>query len=407
MLPGLNINFTNGNIGNVVSTEDGVLGLVASAVSVGSTFELNKAYEVKSMQDVANLGITADVNNYHMYKALEEFYAEAGSGTKLWLMGAAKTTTVTSWFTQDVATGKAPVEVMLDKAKGEISGVFTAYDPTDAITIENGMDADVPLAISAAQKLAEDYTQKNYAPFYVLLEAYGYTGVSTDLPNLLEGTSDRVAVFVGDTLERTGDVAHMGAATQVLAGRLAKVQVQENPGRVKRGALENLTAYVVDEPVEDVDVEALHDKGYITFRTHARKAGYYITDDRLATDPEEDYNGIARRRVIDKAYRLAHNIASEEILEDFTLTNQGAIDPFYAANVEGNIESEIATNMTANGELSASPTDKDDLGVSASFDTEANVSTTNKINLTLSVRPKGYARFFEIALGYSVTLNNN
>lgn len=405
MLPGLKINFTNGNIGNVVSTEDGVLGLVASAVAVADTFALNKAYEVKNMQDVAALGITPDVNNYHFYKALEEFYNEAGSGTKLWLMGVAKTTTVSSWFTVDVATGKAPVEIMLDKANGEISGVWTAYDPSDAVTVENGMDANVPLAISAAQKLAEDYAAKNYAPFYVILEAYDFTGVITDLPDLLLRNDNRVAVFIGDTKMRTGEVAHKGAASQVLAGRLAKIRVQENPGRVKRGPLDSLTAYIVDTAVEDVDVEALHDKGYVTFRTHARKAGYYITDDRLATDPEEDYNGIARRRVIDKAYRLAHNIASEEILEDFTLTNQGTIDPFYAANVEGNIEREIATNMTANGELSASPTDKDDLGVSATFDTEANVSTSNKINLTLSVRPKGYARFFEIALGYSVTLN--
>ncbi|WP_336069987.1 DUF2586 family protein [Mesoflavibacter sp. CH_XMU1404-2] len=405
MLPGLNIKFTNGNIGNVVSTEDGVLGLIASAVAVADTFELDKAYEVKSMQDVAALGITPDVNNYHLYKALEEFYAEAGSGTKLWLMGVAKTTTVTSWFTVNVGTGKAPVHTMLDKAKGEISGVFTCYDPSEAITVENGMDADVPLAIAAAQKLAEDYTKDNYAPFYVILEAYGYTGVASDLPALTERTDNRVAVFVGETKERTGDVSHNGAASQVLAGRLSTLQVQENAGKVKRGSLETLTAFIVDDAVEDVDVEALHDKGYITFRTHARKAGYYFTDDPLATDPEEDYNGIARRRVIDKAYRLAHNVASEEILEDFTLTNQGAIDPFYAASVEGNIEREIATKMTANGELSASPTDKDDLGVKAKFDAEANVSTTNKINLTLQVRPKGYARFFEIALGYGVTLN--
>lgn len=407
MLPGINISFTNGNIGNVVSTDDGVFGLLSSAVVVGTSFLLNTPYVIKGMGDVANLGILPDVNNYDLHKTLEEFYAEAEEGTTLWIIGFDKSTKVSDWFTP--VAGVAPVEVLLDKANGEISGLFTTFSPdgTYTLTIEDGIDEDVPVAKAAAQSLLENYTQKKYAPAFVILEAYGFNGVHTDLGSQLVGDNNRVAVFLGETKQRTDTVIHNGCATQVLAGRLAKVRVQENPGRVKRGALETLTAYILDTPVEEYDVEALHDKGYICFRTHVRKSGYYITDDSLATDPSEDYNGIARRRVIDKAFRLAHNIVSDEILEDFTLTNQGKIDPFYAASVEGNIQREIAQQMTANGELSSNPTDKDDLGVEARFNRDLNVSSTNKLELNLKVKPKGYARFFNIALGYDVTLNSN
>lgn len=410
MLPGLDIKFDNGNLDKVVSTADGVLGLLASAVAVVDTFELDKPYEIKGMQDVAALGIMPDVNNYKLHKTLREYYEQAGDGTKLWLIGFAKTTKVSDWFTADVVTGVAPVEAVLNKANGEISGVFTSFSPDGSYvsTVTNGLDEDVALAKQKAQLFAKNYTNKKYSPFFVILEGYNYSGVDADLPNLLEEANNRVAVFIGETEKRTATVASLGAATHILAGRLAQTQVHENAGKVKNGALENLKAYIVDTPVEECDVEALHDKGYITFRTHVRKSGYYITDDALATDPEiDDYSNISLRRVIDKAYKLAYNVGVEEILNDFDVNNDGTISPFYAKTVEGAIEQEIAVQMTAKGELSANPADKDDLGVIAKFNTTKNVVQTNRVEMQLRVRPKGYVRFFDIALGFDVTLNNN
>lgn len=408
MLPGIDIKFDNGNIGTVVATADGVFGLLASAVAVAGKFALGTPYTVKGMADVAALGILPDVDNYRLYKALKEFFEEAGEGTKLWLMGFAKTTKVSDWFTADVVTGVAPVETMLDASNGEITALFTAFSPTGAyvLTIETAMDADVILAKQKAQLLAVNYTAANFAPIFVMLEAYGFTGVANDLPDLLLEANNRVAVFVGDTETRTGVTASIGSAVAVLAGRLAKSQVHENAGKVKAGALATLTAFILDTPVESYDVAALHDKGFVTFRTHVRKAGYYISDDPLATAMIDDYHYISRRRVIDKAFRLAHNIASNEILADFDLNNDGTISPFFAKTVEGNIEREISQQMTAKGELSASSTDKDDLGVKATFNTTMDVSTTNRIELSLKVRPRGYARWFDILLGYDVTLNN-
>jgi hypothetical protein len=408
MLPGITLKFQNGNLGTVVPTEDGVFGLLASAVAVVDKFALNTAYTVKTMADVAALGILPDVDNYRLYHDLKEFYEEAGEGTELWLMGFDKADVPSDWFTPDVGTGKAPVEALLDEANGRISLLFTSFSPLGAYvpTIVNGMDDDVPLARQAAQVLCENYTNNYYTPLIVLLEAYAFNGNAIDLPDLLLGTDNRVGIFIGATGKRTDDVPVVGTANHILAARLASISVHENAGMVKRGALETLTAYIVDTPVENYDVEALHDKGYVTFRTHVRKAGYFISDDPLATGIDDDYHYISRRRVIDKVFRLAHNIASDEILADFDLNNDGTISPFFSKTVEGNIEREIYTQMTLNGELSADSTNKDDLGVEAKFDTTVDVSTTNRIHLGLKVRPKGTARWFDISLGYDVNLNN-
>lgn len=409
MLPNISIKFDNGNLDTIVSTADGVFGLLASSVAVAGTFELDTPYVVKSMADVANLGILPDVNNYKLYNALREFYEESGEGRKLWLMGFDKATKVSDWFTLDPTTGKAPVEKLLDKANGEIKALFTKFSPLGTYnpTIENAIDADVFLAKQKAQLLAKNYTAKKFSPFYVILEGYAFTGVHVDLATLLEGSDNRIGIFIGDTEKRTADVPSFGASNHILGGRRAKIQVHESSGKVKSGALVTLNAYILDEQVEDYDVESIHDKGYITFRTHVRKTGYYISDDPLATNPtNDDYSQIPLREVIDKAFRLAHNIASNEILTDFDLNNDGTISPFFAKTVEGNIEREIAQQMTANGELSADAANKDDLGVAARFNTTQNVSTTNRIELTLKVRPKGYARWFDILLGYDITLNN-
>lgn len=406
MLPGADIQFSNGNIGSVVASADGLFGLLASAVAVANKFDLETAYLLKGMADVAELGILPDLDNHKLYTTLKEFYEEAGEGTELYLYAFAKDTKVSDWFTADAGTGKVPAETLLNVANGAINGLATCYDPEEAVTIAGGMDEDVVLAKQKAQLFAVNYINNKFAPLFVLLEAFAFTGVHADLPDLELEDNNRVGIVVGSGQKRTGAPASLGCASHIVMGRLAKIPVSSNPGKVKDGALEVLTVYIVDTPVEEYDVEALHDKGYITFRTHVGKAGYYITDDPLATNPDDDYRYISRRRVIDKAYRIAHGIATNEINEDFDLQNDGTIDPFYAKTVEGLVEEAIFNQMTANGELSRDKTDNNDLGVKATFDTTVNVATTSTTKMDLYVRPKGTNRWFKINLGFNVNLNN-
>lgn len=403
MLPGINIEFQNGSLGQVVDLPDGVSGLLASAVAVGTTFLLNTPYQIKGMADVAALGIIGDVNNYKLYKTLLEFYQEAGEGTELWIMGFAKTTKVSDWFTLDVVTGKAPAEKLLDAANGKLKFVFTAFSPSEAyvVTVDDGIDSDVMVAVNLAQILAENYTASKYAPFFTIVEGYAFDGNKVTLGDLSTASFNRAMIVLGDTETRTGVTASKGAAVGIVAGRFAKIQVHVNIGKVRDGALSTLTAFVLDEPAESYDVEALHDKGYVTFRQHTGKSGYFLTDDPLACELVDDYHYASRRRVIDKAFRLAYAAMLEFLLDDNTVNNDGTISPIYAKTIENEVESLVFNQMTVNGELSFDPTDVKDRGVICKLDLTHNVTSTSRLKLSkFQVKPKGTNRWIDVPLGF-------
>ncbi|GEP52377.1 hypothetical protein FNO01nite_30490 [Flavobacterium noncentrifugens] len=411
MYPNIDIEFENGNLAQVVDTPDGVGGLLASAVAVADKFALNTAYMVKSMVDVAALGILPDVNNYRLYKTLKEFYAEAGEGTELWLMGFAKTQKVSDWFTSDPGTGKAPAEKLLDAANGKLNFIMTSFSPTGdyVVTLETGIDSDVFVAANLAQLLAENYTKKYYAPLFAIIEAYAFNGNKVVLSDLLQRDWNRVMIMIGDSEKRTGVPVSNGAAVGIVGGRFAKIQVHQNIGRLLDGPTANLKAYIVDTPAELYDFGALNDKGYVTFRNHVRKSGYYFVDDHLACPIADDYHMAARRRVIDKAYRLGYDALLPFLLDSNNVLPNGTIDPIYASTIENAVETLIFQQMSANDELSYNPKNAKDRGVIFRLDLTHNVTSTSKIKIRqFQVASKGYNKFFQVPLGFvPVTSNTN
>ena len=394
-LPGVNVQFENGNLGVVATKPDGVFGLVSSAVAVASTFELNKHYVIYSLKDAENLGIINSVDNYELYKTIKEFYAEAGTGTELWIFGVAKTRTLDQ-LVEDSQT-------LLNASNRRIRAVILKYAPSVAeTTTEAGLREDFNVTLAAAQTMAEDFTTNKIHPLIFIIEAYNFTGVSADLVGFATATTNRVAVMIGDTEKRTDAAGTKGAAVGVLAGRLAGNQVHVNIGRVKDGALKPLEFFIVNTPIEQFNVEALHNKGFITLRTHVGKSGYFFSDDPLACTVEDDYHYITRRRVIDKAYTLANATLTNFLLDQVPLTNEGKMQPSYAKAIEAELERVIAQEMTAKGELSADVTVANDTGVQCEIDLNEVISTTSKIKGRIRVRPHGYGRFIEFSIGFTI-----
>ena len=95
ILPRVKIQFLNGQLGTVGESADGLLALICGAAAVAGTFVLNTAYSITSMDDLAELGVTA-TNNAALYKQVSEFYDEAGTGTKLVLYPVNPSTTLTN-----------------------------------------------------------------------------------------------------------------------------------------------------------------------------------------------------------------------------------------------------------------------------------------------------------------------
>ncbi|MFE3868699.1 DUF2586 family protein [Flavobacterium sp. LS2P90] len=392
--PKVSIGFENGNLGVVATSPDGICSIVASAVANG-TFALNTVYTVFSLKEAETLGIIGGISNYELHKTIKEFYAEAGDGTELWIYGVAKTQTLD----QLVAASEVP----LMASNRRIRFVLLKYAPSVAeMVVTAGIRTGFPATLAAAQTIADDFTINKIHPVVFVIEGYNYTGVPADLIGFSATTYNRVAVLIGDTETRTGTTASKGAAVGVLGGRIAKNQVHVNVGRVRDGALKPLEFFVLDTPIEQVNIDALYDKGLITLTTHVGKSGYYFVDDHLACTVEDDYHFLTRRRVIDKAYVLANGVLTNYVLDDFDLLDGGKLSPIDARTIEAEMERVIAQEMSARNELSVDKTKANDTGVQCLVDTTNNVATTGIIKGKVQVKPKGYGRYLEFTIGYNL-----
>ncbi|MFA7448810.1 MAG: DUF2586 family protein [Weeksellaceae bacterium] len=401
MKPKISVDFNNGVLGAVTPLTTGVFAFIASAAEVSSTFELNKAYQVKSMKDVSALGITASLENYRLHKALSEFYAEVGEGQECWIFGQPKTAKVSDWFTE--VDGFSPAENMLNAAQGKVRGIFTVYDPAVAPTLgSNAIDPDVEVAAAKAQTLFESYTAAKYAPFFTVLEGYAYTGVKEDLNSMLTQSWNSVGILIGDTEMRSGVTSSKGAAVGVLAGRLAAYSPKVNPGKVRNGSLAPTKMFVVNANVEVYDNEALLDKGYISFTTHAGRSGYFFMDAPLACLVSDDYHYLTHRRIINEAFRLTYDSLLDFLLDEVPANTDGTIQAVYAKTMESAVVRKISTSMAE--DLSADLSDAKDVGVKCFVDPSQNIVSTSKVTVSVGIRPYGYNRWIEVLLGFELTI---
>lgn len=396
-LPKIKINILNGQTGAVGEMADGLCLLVCGAVAVDQTFALDTPYEIRRPEALKELGVTAS-NNFGLTKLVTEFYQEAGDGTKVVVMGVDDTLTLSNLC--DKTNG--PIRPALKRLKGEVRFVAVCLDPQEEeiITPTEGLDPDLFDALPKAQETAELMTSEQYAPVVFLLEGRHYNG-TTNLKDITTTSCNRVAVMVGDTLN--GSVR---AAVGLLAGRLAKIPVQRNAGRVRDGAMKAGELYLGTKKLENVgdDVEKLYDKGYITPRVHVGRAGYYFSDDRTATEQTDDYSHLTARRTVDKACRIAYNMLLDYLLDNLYVNSDGTLQPGVAKSMQASVERAVDTLMTANGELSA------DGGASAGgcmcyIDQSQNVVATSVVSVTIGVRPFGYARTIEANIGLYVESN--
>lgn len=399
MRPKINISFENRVLGQTTPLATGVFGFVASAETVADTFALDTAYQLKSMRDVAALGLNGSVPNYRLFKALKEFYQEAGEGTELWLYGVEKRYLVSTWFEKRDGN-PGPVESLLNASHGKIRGIFTIYTPSvEPILGDEKIDPDVPTACLTAQTLFENYTSEKYAPYFTIIEGYKFTGEVVGLPDLTVKNYNAVGVMIGSTIFDP-DIKPT-TAIGVLAGRLAKYPVRVNAGKVRNGALKPIKMYIDQTLVEEFDTEALYDLGYITLTTYAGKNGYYFMDDPLACNVSDDYHYLTHRRTINEAYRLAYQANLDFVLDEVPVNNDGTIQAWYAKTIESAVVRLISTSMGA--DLSVNPEDTRDSGVQCFVDKEQNIISTSKLNQVIKVRPYGYNRWIEVVIGFDIT----
>ena len=387
-LPKVTIKYLNGLLGVTPESKDGLLALVLlGAATVASTFEAGKPYLIYGPASLDDLGVTEE-NNARLVGLVREFYSEAPEGTPLYIAGY--TGTMTAFCNKDSGN----LVSMVEQLKGEVRGVGIAGTGTDAAS--EGISADVLSAVPVAQAAAEHCADALYAPIFVVLEGRSYSKAA-DLPDMTENEYNRVAVLVGDTKKDSKD-----AAVGTLAGRIAGVAIQRNIAAVLAGPLAPSEMYLGGQLVDKSmsDVRTANDKGYLVPRIHTGRAGYYFTDDVLCCDPTDDYAHLTARRTIDKAARIAYDTLLDFLLSEVELNEDGTMQQAVVKSWQAAVESAINGQMTANGELSA----VGDSGCRCIIDASQNVLSTGRVDVTLKVRPYGYAREIDCKLGF---LTNN
>lgn len=393
MLPRVKIDFENGALGGVSPSEDGVVGLVAYATAVNTTFALDTPYLITKLAGLEALGVTSEATgvNAALYKTVKEFYSEAPEGTKLWLMGVAASTTIADLTDKD----EGHISPLLLAARGAINILMLKLASAAEPTMSGSIDSAVLTAVTNLQALAEDWTENCYAPFMCLVEALSYSGVAASLPDLTTRSDNRVGVVLGDSVSGSA-----GAAVGLVAGRLAAEPVQRSLARVRSGAMKAETMYLGSVAAELGDPDVAHDLGYIVPRTFVGKSGYYWGDDYLATGASDDYATIPRRRTIDKAYRTAYKTLVDEIGEEVPVNAEGKLAAYHCKAVETAVESAIVNTMTSEGNLGNDPDDANDLGVTCYIDPEQNILATSRLEMSLKVKPYGYSKYIDVKLGF-------
>jgi hypothetical protein len=386
-LASVNIRFTNGALGRTGVTNDGVIGFLCQ-VTVEGNLVAGEAYLLRNLKGLEDLGITNAVNPV-LQNVIKDFYETAGNGAPVWIMGyTGKTLAVAI---------NDHLESLVQKSSYDVKTVFVYGNSFTNATITDGFNDEFHVAVTAAQTKANLLLTNKEVPVAVIIDGNtAYDGAASVVRNYNTASNDRVGAYLGKKTSADKTTTTLG----YLMARIAISPVQRNIARVKDGAIFTGNLYVGSQLAEVHDVETLHDRGYITIRTHVGKSGYYFTDDRLLSNPTGDYANLTNRRVIDKAYRIAYVTAIDGLLDEIPVNSNGTIQAHKAIVIESQLQSAIYNEMGLKGELSLLADNPNDKGVVVTVDLLTNIQATSRVDVSIKVTPYAYARSIEIPLGF-------
>jgi len=386
MLPNVIIKLENGALGRAAASADGVAGLILTGTPEG-TLVLNTVYQLSSLRDLTNLGVTEE-NNPLLLKDVSAFYKQVGDGAELYLIVVAPATTLTAMCGTEETSA---LRKLIDSGKRRIRLVGINRIPAEGYAADvagTGIDKDAVTAASNAQSAADNYTSQ-VNPFRVFMPCVLCDGTTAKLFSPREASFNRVGfVLAADT--KFKDFASP-AIGQVL-GRAAAIPVNQSIARVKTGAIQSGDAYLSDGSTVEQKAgmgELLNDAGYIFYRTFIAKNGYYLNDDPTAAPLTDDYSSLNLGRVIDKAIIQAYTAYIDEINDNIQVDKDGKIPPELCKYFEGRIENAVAVTMQ--NEIS---------NFKASINPDQNVLSSSRMDIVCKITPTGILREIGVSLGF-------
>lgn len=388
-LPNIQFNISTNGLGLPQADIQKIPGLVITGVTVAGVNKVTvgNSYQIFSLEEAVNLGITEGGTNDFAYKQIAAFYNQAGKGAELWFMLVLAATTMEDQA--DITNNFA--QKLLSDAQGKIRVLGLIKKSGTTETIVDGLDADVHLAVVKAQALAEDFASRYY-PVRVLVSGNKFSGVVADLKDYATTNLNKVAILLANT------DGSKEAAIGLALGRLANTPTQRKLSRVRDGAVEPFNAYFTNgEKVSTLDTawDAIDNKNYTFLRSFANLSGFYFTGDKTLTVPTDDFNSLARGLVMDEAVLIAYSTLVQELSDEIPVTELGTIHPAIIKGWQNGVESQIKALMVDDGKLSA---------VRAFIDENQNVLQTNNVVVALQLLPVGYSDFITVNIGFTTTI---
>jgi len=382
-LPNVNITLGNGKLGRSTATPDGVAGMILTAATVADKLDLNRHYQISSTRDLVGLGIDSDTNPL-ADKEIRAFYAQAGDGAELHLLFVSDVTTLTAMCDTDV---DSPLSKLINGGGGRIRLVGVnklpplGYSPDLSACI----DGDAITAAAMAHLCAQDFAEK-IKPFRLLMPAPTWTGLTEGLFKPRQSSYNRVGFVLA-----SDDPENNTAAIGQTLGRAAKIEPQQNIGRVKSGSIAP-NGYFTDGStyLEKAGyAESLHDAGYIFYRSFPTKNGCYLNDDSMAAPIADDYSNLNLGRIIDKANVIIYSVYIEEILDELTVDERGRIPEGACRSYEGMIRQAINNEMGR--QIS---------GFTPFVDPDQNPLSTSMLRVSAEITPKATLRKINVDLSF-------
>lgn len=392
--PGVSISVQNGNI----STPARVLDGVAAMLLAGQTLALwGIVHEVYSLPDAEAKGFTLAAEPY-IYKQLEAFYGELGGSQRLFLQSFDPLSTMASMV---ASTNNAGLKHLINAGRGDITIAAVGTSVSDA---ESGLfiSADVSATVLACKPTMQYYQGKN-TPLRLIIGANveGDTVDNTYEPN--EATNGYCGVALGGLA--SDGIASVG----LVLGRACKYGAHVKLGDGLNGALYVPQIYIGTKKLEErLDAETLHDYGYLTYMVRDGSAGYYFGIDNMAS--ADDYNILARGRVIDKVHRITAAAMMPFIESNLELDPDGTPTESSCFDLEQKIEQAITSQMGGKKKSDTSTSTINGKGgqisiVHAFVDpTQTGIVSTSTLYAKVSILPLGYLTWIDITIGLTTAI---
>jgi hypothetical protein len=393
----------NGGLGRQQPSEDGISGLILNAVAVATTFNLNEVYELRSLGDVEDLGITAEydaTNKILVHYHIAEFF-RINNGAILYIMGVAQSVTMTQMCDKD----NAYLKKLLTSAEGKIRQVAVVRNPSSGYTptISTGLDADVLSAIPKADQLSLE-EESYYRPVEIILEGKYFTGTPASAIDLHTLDNSNVSVVIlADNDISTAETEYQGyAAVGTVLGCVSLASVNENIGWAEKFNIQSsaderfvnvgLSSGLKLSAYTEAQQQTLNDKGFIIPELIIGEAGVYLNDSYTCTSPDDDFAYIENNRTIKKAIRLVYKALAPKVKRPTKVDKNTGYLPtevikFYQTTAKSAMEVLLRNNECSD--------------VDAFMNPKQNLLATNELVVEIEIIPTGTARKIKVPIGFN------